>query len=91
MQNNINKGERNLTLLVIKISLLLDTMMKDVANEKRKATFKNRAPEGSMLKIFATAKNNNENPNNFRVCADGFALKKIIEIKITVKYVRIFL
>ena len=85
MQNRINKGDKSLTLLAIKTSLLLETMIKDVASEKRKATFKNRAPDGNKLKILATAKNNNEKPNNFLVCFDNLALKKITEIKITVK------
>ena len=85
MQNKISSGDKNLTLLAIKTSLLLDTIMNDVANENKKATFKNRAPEGSKLKIFATDKNSNENPSNFLVCAVGFALKNKIEVKITVK------
>jgi hypothetical protein len=84
-QNKISNGDKTLTLLETKVSLVLDVIMKDVANENKNATFKNRAPEGSRLKIFATDKNNNEKPSSFLVCGDGLALKNMIEIKITVK------
>ena len=78
-------------LLATKTTLVLETTMKHVANEKRNATFKNRAPEGNKLIIFATDKNNMENPKSFLILTDGFVLKNSIEIKIAVKYVRIFL
>ena len=49
------------------VCLLFEIMINDVPTEKRKATSRNLPPEGSKLKILATAKNNKENPNNFLV------------------------
>ena len=85
IQNKINNGESDFALFLIMVSLLLVTTINDVANENRKATFKKRPPDGSKLKILATARNNNENPSKFRVFEVRFPLKNKIEMKITVK------
>jgi hypothetical protein len=65
IQNSMSKGDKNLALLVTKVNFTCAITIKQVAIEKRKATIKKRLPDGNKLVIFATERNNNENPNNF--------------------------
>lgn len=90
MQNIINNGDKSFAVFVIISRLFCKTIIKQHAIEKRNATFKKRPPDGNKLTMFATARNNNEKPNNFLICLVKSAFKNITEKNISVKYERNF-
>jgi hypothetical protein len=85
MQNSNNNGDKSFVVFKTITRLLCKTIIKQHAIEKRNATFKKRPPDGNKLTIFATARNNNEKPNNFFICLVKSAFKNITEKNISVK------